>query len=276
MALQPSGLDGKVALVTGAGRMRSIGREIALALARAGCDVLITGSGRAPEQYPDEEKAAGWRDVDSVADEIRALGRRALPVVCDVSSEEACVALVERCVAELGRVDILVNNASASRGPDRRNVVDLEPAVWRHVIDVNLHGPFYLSQGAARQMVAQGAGGSIVNISSIAGKLLPAQHAAYAASKAGLQALTAAMASELGRNGIRVNAICPGIIDTSRLDDIPRADGTWDRLLSQYVPLGRAGRPEEVAALAAFLCSEQGAWISGQFYSIDGGQAPGR
>jgi NAD(P)-dependent dehydrogenase (short-subunit alcohol dehydrogenase family) len=84
------------------------------------------------------------------------------------------------------------------------------------------------------------------------------------------------MASELGRNGIRVNAICPGIIDTSRLDDIPRADGTWDRLLNQYVPLGRAGRPEEVAALAAFLCSEQGAWISGQFYSIDGGQAPGR
>ena len=272
----PAAPESKVAIVTGAGRMRSIGREIALSLARAGCDVLMTGSGRSPELYPDEEKAVGWRDVESVADEIRAMGRRALPVVCDVSNEEACAALVARCVAELGRVDILVNNAGAARGADRRNVIDLDPAVWRHIIDVNLHGPFYLSHGVARQMVAQGTGGSIVNISSIAGKLLPAQHAAYAASKAGLQALTAAMASELGRNGIRVNAICPGIIDTSRLDDIPRADGTWDRLLNQYVPLGRAGRPEEVAALAAFLCSEQGAWISGQFYSIDGGQAPGR
>ena len=276
MSSSPAPQEPRVAIVTGAGRMRSIGREIALAFARAGCDVLVTGSGRSPDRYPDEEKAVGWRDVDSVADEIRAMGRRALPVVCDVSSEEACAALVARCVSELGRVDILVNNAGAARGADRRNVVDLDPAVWRHIIDVNLHGPFYLSHGVARQMVAQGTGGSIVNISSIAGKLLPAQHAAYAASKAGLQALTAAMASELGPNGIRVNAVCPGIIETSRLDDIPREDGTWDRLLTQYVPLRRAGRPEEVAALVAFLCSEQGAWISGQFYTIDGGQAPGR
>jgi NAD(P)-dependent dehydrogenase (short-subunit alcohol dehydrogenase family) len=276
MSTRLSGLEGKVALVTGAGRMRSIGREIACVLADNGCDVVVTGSGRPPAEYPQEEQAAGWRDVDSVAEEIRALGRRAIAVVCDVSNEAACTALVERTVAELGRIDILVNNAGASRGPDRRPVAELEPAVWRHVLDVNLNGPFYLSRLAAQHMSAQGSGGSILNISSVAGKLLPANHAAYAASKAGLQALTAAMAGELGEARIRVNAICPGIIETSRLDDIPRADGTWERILKGYVPLGRAGRPEEVAWLAAFLCSEQGAWISGQFYTIDGGQVAGR
>ena len=276
MALQLSGLAGKVAIVTGAGRMRSIGREIARVLADNGCDVVVTGSGRPPSSFPAEEQAAGWRDAESVAEEIRALGRRALAQVCDVSKESDCAALMARAVAEFGRIDILVNNASASRGPDRRPVAELEPALWRHVIDVNLNGPFYLSRLAAQQMRAQGEGGSVLNISSVAGKLLPANHAAYAASKAGLQALTAAMAGELGSVGVRVNAICPGIIETSRLDDIPRADGTWERILRDYVPLGRAGRPEEVAWLAAFLCSEQGAWISGQFYTIDGGQVAGR
>ena len=276
MPTRLTGLDGKVAIVTGAGRMRSIGREIARVLADNGCDVVVTGSGRPASAYPAEEQAAGWRDVESVADEIRALGRRALAVVCDVSDEAACAALVERTVAEFGRLDILVNNASAARGPDRRAIVDLDPAVWRRVIDVNLNGPFYLSRVAAQRLLAQGEGGSILNISSVAGKLLSANHAAYSASKAALQALTAAMSGELGRQGIRVNAICPGIIETSRLDDIPRADGTWERLLRDYVPLGRAGRAEEVAWLAGFLCSEQGAWISGQFYTIDGGQVAGR
>lgn len=276
MPTRLTGLEGKVALVTGAGRMRGIGREIARVLADNGCDVVVTGSGRPSAQYPPEEQAAGWKDVESVAAEIRALGRRAIAEVCDVSDETACAALVSRTVAEFGRIDILVNNAGASRGPDRLPVADLDPATWRRVIDVNLNGPFYLSRLAAQHMRAQGQGGSLLNISSVAGKLLPANHAAYAASKAGLQALTAAMAGELGDAGIRVNAICPGIIETSRLDDIPRVDGTWERILKNYVPLGRAGRPEEVAWLAAFLCSEQGAWISGQFYTIDGGQVAGR
>ena len=105
-----TGLEGKVAVVTGAGRMRSIGRPIAVELARAGCDVVVTGTGRDPSTYPDEEQAAGWRDIESVADEIRALGRRALPLVTSVADPDAVDALADRVVAELGRVDVLVNN----------------------------------------------------------------------------------------------------------------------------------------------------------------------
>ncbi len=272
--LQLTGLEGKVAVVTGAGRMRSIGRPIAVELARAGCDVVVTGTGRAPDQYPEDERAAGWRDIDSVAGEVRALGRRATPIVSDVADPEAVDALVAAVVAEYGRVDIVVNNAGAARGEDRQPVVDVAPEVWRRVIDVNLNGSFLMSRAFARRMIDQGEGGSIVNISSIGGKMMPPGNAAYAASKAGIHALTAAMSGELGAHQIRVNSICPGIIDTARLDDM-RGE-TWDQVIGQYVPLGRAGRGDEVAWLAVYLCSDQGAWISGQLYSIDGGQLAGR
>ncbi len=108
-----SGLEGKVAVVTGAGRMRSIGRPIAVELARAGCDVVLTGTGRPVERYPDDEQQVGWRDIDSVADEVRALGRRALPVVSDVSDPDAVDALAGSVLDDLGRVDVVVNNAGA-------------------------------------------------------------------------------------------------------------------------------------------------------------------
>ena len=123
-------------------------------------------------------------------------------------------------VDELGRVDIVVNNAGAARGPDRVPVVDLDLDAWHRVIDVNLHGTFYMSRTFGRRLVEQGDGGSIVNISSVAGKMLAARTAAYSASKAAIHALTCAMAQELGPDGIRVNAVCPGIIDTFRMDDV--------------------------------------------------------
>ena len=185
-----TGLDGKVAVVTGAGRMRSIGRPIAVELARAGCDVVLTGTGRPPERYPDDEKAAGWRDIESVAEEIEALGRRALPLVSDVSDPDSVVALADRVEAEFGRVDIVVNNAGAARGEDRVPVVDLELDAWHHVIDVNLHGVLYMSRTFAQRFLAAGTPGSILNISSVGGKIMGARTAAYAASKAGVHALT--------------------------------------------------------------------------------------
>jgi NAD(P)-dependent dehydrogenase (short-subunit alcohol dehydrogenase family) len=270
-----TGFDGKVAVVTGAGRMRSIGRPIAVELARAGCDVVLTGTGRPPERYPDDEKAAGWLDIDSVADEIRALGRRALPVVSDVADADAVEQLAQRVMSEFGRVDFVVNNAGAARGADRVPVVDLAPDLWRTVIDVNLNGTFYMSRAFGQLLVEQGRGGAIVNISSIGGKWMAARTAAYAASKAGIHALTAAMAQEVGPSGVRVNAVCPGIIDTYRMDDIPRGEA-WDELIASRVPLGRAGTGEEVAWLVQYLCSDQGSWITGQFYTIDGGTLPGR
>jgi NAD(P)-dependent dehydrogenase (short-subunit alcohol dehydrogenase family) len=270
-----TGLEGKVAVVTGAGRMRSIGRPIAAELARAGCDVVLTGTGRTPERFPDDEQAAGWHDIDSVAEEVRALGRRALPVVSDVSDPDAVDHLVGEVVGEFGRVDIIVNNAGAARGPDRVPVIDLDIEAWRTVIDVNLNGTFYMSRAFGRAIVEQGGGGSIVNISSIGGKLMAGRTAAYAASKAGIHALTCAMASELGGDGVRVNAICPGIIDTYRMDDIPRGQ-QWDDLVARMVPLGRAGSGEDIAWMAVYLCSDQGSWITGQLYTVDGGTVTGR
>ncbi len=265
-----TGLEGKVAVVTGAGRMRSIGRPIAVELARAGCDVVLTGTGRAPDRYPDDEKAAGWRDIDSVAEEVQAAGRRALPVISDVSDPEAVDRLVQQVLGEFGRADIIVNNAGAARGADRVPVIDLDIDLWRLVIETNLNGTFYMSRAFGRVMVEQGDGGSIVNISSVAGKIMAPNAAAYSSSKAGIHALTCAMASEMGKYGVRVNAICPGIIDTFRMDDIPRGQ-VWDDMVAQRVPLGRAGSGDDIAWMTVYLASDQGSWITGQLYSVDGG-----
>jgi 3-oxoacyl-[acyl-carrier protein] reductase len=265
-----TGLTDKVAVVTGAGRMRSIGRPIAVELARAGCDVVLTGTGRSPDRYPDDEKAAGWRDIDSVAEEVRALGRTVITAVSDVTDLDAIEALAARTIDELGRVDIVVNNAGASRGEDRKPVIDLDPALWRTVIDVNLTGSFLMSKVFGRLLVDGGRGGSIVNISSIAGKVLPPSTAAYASSKAGLQALTACMSGEVGQFGVRVNAICPGVIDTSRMDDLGRGE-VWDQLVATRIPMGRAGTGEDIAYTVLYLCSDQGAWVTGQSWNVDGG-----
>src|SRR5690606_27899976 len=202
-------------------------------------------------------------DIESVAEEIRALGRRALAVVSDVSKFEAVEALLARVIGEFGAVDVLVNNAGASRGTDRVPIVDLPIEEWRRVLDTNLHGAFYMSKACAQRMVMQGRGGSIVNISSLASRLLAAETGAYAASKVAVNALSTVMAAELGPYGVRVNAVCPGVIDTSRLDDIGRGE-MWAAMLKTFVPLGRAGTGEDIANLVAFLCSDQGAWISGQ------------
>lgn len=263
-------LAGKVAIVTGAGRMRSIGRPVACLLARAGAAVVITGTGRPPERYPDDEKAAGWRDIQSVHDEITAEGGRCLALVSDIADEEAVEALVKRTVGDYGRLDIVVNNAGAAKGDDRVPTVDLSYDTWKKVLVTNLDGTFLLSRAAARQLVAQGDGGSIVNISSIASKLAGANSAAYSASKAGINALGHAMAMELGAHGIRVNAVCPGIIDTFRMDDIGRGEA-WQRLLRERIPLGSAGDGSEIAEMVLFLVTERGKWITGQAINVDGG-----
>ena len=270
MGYQLDGFDGKVALVTGAGRMRSIGRPIALALARAGCDVVLTGSGKPASAFPEDERRAGWRDIESVADEVRRLGRRALPLVSDVRDAQAVEALADRVLAEFGRVDFVVNNAGSTRGSDRVPALDLPLAEWQRVLSTNLDGTFYMCRSFARRMADAGRGGAIVNISSIAGRHRMPHTAAYATSKAAIDALGTVLAGELGPAGIRVNAVAPGMIDTSRMDDVPRGE-VWDRVVRAQIPLGRAGSGEDIAHMVVFLCSDQGAWITGQTFYVDGG-----
>lgn len=269
--LELTGLEGKVAVVTGAGRMRSIGRPIAVEMAKAGAHVVVTGSGRPPEQYPDDEKAAGWRDIESVAEEIRAAGGKVLPIVSDVGDESAVRSLLDQTIAEFGRVDFVVNNAGAARGRDRVPVVDMPIDAWDTVIRVNLRGTFLMSKIFGQHLIDAGNGGCIVNISSIAGKLLPPNTSAYAASKAGIQALTASMAQEVGQFGIRVNTICPGLVDTVRIDDI-RDTPAWDQATAR-IAMRRMGSGEEIAWTAIYLCSDQGSWVNGQSWNVDGGMA---
>ena len=268
-------LSGKVAIVTGAGRYRGIGRDTAIALARAGADVAVTGTGRSPDTFPDDEKAMGWRDIESVADEIRAMGRRSLTIVADLGSPTQARGIVEQTVAELGSVDILVNNAAFAMADDRVPVVELDDSIWHRVLDIKVHGSYYASKAAAQAMIRQGNGGSIIMVSSIAGKIQPRNFAAYVVANMSLQGLTGSLSKELGDYNINVNTVCPGVIDTSRWDNkrdnTPSGREDWERLESN-IPMGRPGTGTDVASTIVFLCSEEAHWISGQSINIDGGQ----
>ncbi len=264
-------LDGKVAIVTGAGRHRGIGRHIALALARHGAEVVITGSGRPPESFPADEREMGWRDVESVAEEVRALGRRALPLVVDITKAEEGQRLVDETKRKFGRVDILVNNAAAGRGRDRVPLVDLEESEWRRVLEVNLSGTFLVTKAVGRALIDQGEGGRIVNISSIAGRQGLPSFGAYAVTKAGLILFTQVLAAEMAQHKINVNCVCPGLIGTYRMEDVTRPGPIRDSVM-RTIPLGREGEPEEIGELVAFLCGPDASYIHGQTINIDGGR----
>ena len=264
-------LDGKIAIVTGAGRHNGIGRHIALALSRQGANVAVTGSGRPPEAYPEEEKAMGWRDIDSVADEIRALSRKALALVIDITQADQVQRLVEETRIKLGRIDLLVNNAAAARGNDRVPVVQLEEAEWRKVIEVNLTGTFLVTKAVAQVLIEQGEGGRIVNISSIAGREGIPTFAAYGTTKAGIILFTRVLAQELAPHGINVNCVCPGLVGTYRMKDIVQQGPIRDALM-RTIPLGREGTPEEIGELVAFLCGPDASYVHGQAINIDGGR----
>jgi 3-oxoacyl-[acyl-carrier protein] reductase/meso-butanediol dehydrogenase/(S,S)-butanediol dehydrogenase/diacetyl reductase len=261
-------LDGRVALVTGAGRLRGIGRATAMALAEQGAGVVVTGTGRDPSTYPEDEKKAGWRDVESTADQIRARGRRALTWTGDVSKSEAVGRLVDSVMKEFGRLDVLVNNAAYPRGNDRVPLPELDEDVWKKVLEIKLTGAFLLCKRIVPIMVQQ-KWGRIINLSSIAGKRGSPNTAAYNAANFGIQGLTQSLAMEVARHGVTVNAVCPGTIDTARMDVLGRADG-WQRQLDR-IPMGRAASDEEVAGLIGFLCSPAAAFMTGQSVNIDGG-----
>ncbi len=273
------GLEGKRALVTGAGRNRGIGRAIALRLAQEGADVGVTGYPRDPATFPDHERAMGWRGAASVAAEIEGLGRRALAVEGDVSDPDDVADMVERVRAALGGLDVLVNNAALPSEAGAATILDMDEALWFRTVDVNLNGLYLVTSNAGRVMRDQGTGGVIVNISSLAGRMgLPA-YGAYTATKWAMIGLTQQLALELAGDRIRVNCVCPGSTDTDMMDGTFRRSAelagrdfdTWKQRTAASVPWGRQGLPEEQAAAVAFLASDDASYITGQTINVDGG-----
>lgn len=262
-------LDGKVAIVTGAGRLRGIGRATALALAGLGCDVVVTGSGRDPATFPEDERRVGWRDVHSVAEEVTAMGRRALPLVVDVTSAAQVQQMVDRTLERLQRVDILVNNAAFARGPDRVPMLELDEDVFRRVLDVKVVGTFLCTRAVAKVLVSQGQGGRIVNLSSTAGKRGYLNTSAYCAANAAVQLFTQAVAKELAPYQITVNTVCPGTTETARNDTLGRGE-RWQQAIAA-IPLGRVGTDTEMGNIIALLCTNACSYITGQSINANGG-----
>ena len=262
-------LDGKVAIVTGSGRLRGIGRAAAVALAKLGADIVVTGTGRDPSSFPDDEKAVGWRDVESVADQVRAEGRSCLTLTVDVSDKDDVQNMVNRTVEEFGRVDILINNAAYARGVDRVPILELDQEIFQRVMDIKVTGTFLCTKAAIKHMIEQGQGGKIVNISSSAGKRGSANTLAYNGANFAIVGMTQSMARELGPHNINVNAVCPGAVDTHRMDDLGRGD-TWTNM-ADSTPIGRNGTDDEVGDFCAYLCTEAASWIHGQSINQNGG-----
>lgn len=262
-------MDGKVAIVTGAGRLRGIGRAAAISLARLGADVVVTGTGRDPNSFPPDEKAVGWKDIQSTAEQVRSHGRRSLPLIVDVTDRENVQNMIDRTMEELGRVDILINNAAFARGPDRVPILDLDPDIFQKVVDIKITGTYLCTKAFVKALKDQGHGGKIVNISSSAGKRGAPNTLAYNAGNFALVGMTQGLSRELGPMGINVNCVCPGAVDTHRMDDIGRGN-RWEHMAST-TPIGRNGTDEEVGDFVAYLCSEAASWIHGQSININGG-----
>lgn len=279
-------LLGKVAVVTGAYGIGSMGRSVALKLAREGVDVVVTDIDHPESRLADEEKRRAWRGIEDVAEEVRALGRKSAAIPCDLSSEDQIKELFTDTLGEFGKVDILVNTARAFMKRDRVAVVDMTEEEWDWIMAINARAPMTLTRYAARPMIAAGNGGSIVHVSSMMGKrpLPGGLGAAYGASKAALNSLVRSAAMELAPHDIRVNAISPGLIATSRVspDEKHEADAegiSYDEYRARSLaangaklPIGRAGTPEEVADVAHFLVTKASGFMIGQSINVDGGE----
>ncbi len=246
-------LRGNVAVVTGAGR--GLGKWIALALANAGADVLVVALHR--------------ETAEQTCAEIRALGRRSRALAADVSDEKAVEAMMAAAEADLGRLDILVNNAGVNV---HKTALDVTPADFARVVDVNQKGVFFCSQAAAKRMIPRG-GGKIINIASSVAFLVRAgiPNSVYAMTKAGIVMLTKALAEEWARFNINVNAVAPGYFSTPLVEDRIKDEQMYRTIVSS-TPLGRVGRPEDIMGGVVFLASAASSYITGQTICIDGGR----
>jgi 3-oxoacyl-[acyl-carrier protein] reductase/meso-butanediol dehydrogenase/(S,S)-butanediol dehydrogenase/diacetyl reductase len=265
----PRNLSGKVALVTGAARYRGIGRAIALRLAQDGADIVVSGRPRAPQDYPQHEQDLDWRGVESLADEIRAMGRKALALECDVTSRPQVIEMIERVKGDFGRLDIIVNNAGVPSNAGASPILDTDEDVWYETMDVNVNGVFLVTKYGGRLMRECGHGGSIVMIASLAGRVGLPDYGAYCASKFGVIGMTQQLALELAATGIRVNCVSPGSHDTDENYQLP--DGAYRQQLENFIPMGRQGKVSELAAVVSFVCSSDASYVTGQTINVDGG-----
>jgi len=247
-------LAGKAAIVTGAGT--GIGRAIALALAREGAKVAVAGRRR--------EK------LQEVAQAIRRAGREALVTVCDVSSEADTQRAVKDAEEAFGHVNVLVNNAGAL---SVSTVESISVEEWDRLMATNLKGPFLMSRAVLPPM-RQAGGGVIVNVGSVLGLVAMKDRAAYCASKGGVTMLTRAMALDHARDKIRVNCICPAIVETDLIHELFSKGEEGRRARHARLatlPLGKFGKPDDIAELAVFLASEESSWMTGTAIPVDGG-----
>jgi NAD(P)-dependent dehydrogenase (short-subunit alcohol dehydrogenase family) len=274
------GISGKVALVTGAARPRSIGRATALRLAREGASVAALDIARPLPDFPDHGVASA-DDLRSLVEELEALGAPALAVTADVTDEQQVDAAVEQVTTALGPPQLLANVAGGSgAGFGAAPVLDVPRAEFDAVVAVNLTGTFLVARACARRMIEHGEGGRIVNVSSQAGKIGWPLLGAYSAAKAGIIGLTQVMAKEWASAGITVNAVCPGTVDTDLLNPgdlfVQLMDasqpGGFAGWVEREIPLGRLQEPHEVAAAIAFLCSDDAAYVTGESLNVSGGQ----
>jgi 3-oxoacyl-[acyl-carrier protein] reductase/meso-butanediol dehydrogenase/(S,S)-butanediol dehydrogenase/diacetyl reductase len=263
--------------------MKGIGRACALKLASLGADLAISDFKRAPEDLPPQEVKAQWRSIDSVAEEVEALGRRCFQVWCDLTDSAQIQSMVLQVADRYGRIDVLVNNARAVIGRDRVPITELREEVWQRFLAVNTTAPFLATKFAAQVMIARGQGGRIINMASDASKRAKAKTAAYTTSKFAVIGLTQASALDLAPHRITVNAVCPGSVNTDRMNYWEAAQAKAQgisleefraRIVAEAgkaVPLGRIAEPEDVANVVAFLASEEASFITGQAYNVNGG-----
>jgi NAD(P)-dependent dehydrogenase (short-subunit alcohol dehydrogenase family) len=272
-------LSGKVALVTGAGRQRGIGRAIALRLAQDGADVIVSAYPRDPSTYPPHEQEMGWQGSQSTVEEIEAMGRRALAADCDITDKAGVQGMVDAAIAKFGHIDILVNNAGVPSGAGANSILDMPDELWYSTMDVNVNGIYLVTKAVGLTMREAGRGGSIIMISSLAGRRGLPDYGAYCASKFALTGITQQLALELAQYNIRTNCIAPGSHSTDMMDaTILRASEHYGLEPDQYragiagaTPMGRQGYVHELASAVSFMAGDDASYVNGQTLNVDGG-----